>query len=223
MFVLFALVASATAAPVTDAPAESAPSTTPVAVAATTLLPKADPAPVVEAAPAPVVEAVPAPLLKAALAPVVEAARIPVPVILPKAIVAPVPVVPAEIAPRSAAQTESKEPIAILSQESEVNPDGTYVNKYETANGISVSEESNLVTLKKGDTVYVVKGVISYTAPDGTVIETTYTADEDGFHPSGAHLPVAPEVPAYIAKSLEWSAAHPEEEEQEEKAVEKKP
>ncbi|XP_046592355.1 endocuticle structural glycoprotein SgAbd-1-like [Neodiprion virginianus] len=146
-----------------------------------------------------------APAAEPAAAPVPEPAAVPAPVV--------------SAAQRSSPAVDPKEPIAIISQESEVNPDGTFVNKYETANGISVSEESSLKTLEEGEVVQVVKGSISYPSPDGTIIETIYTADENGFHPSGDHLPVAPETPAYILKSLEWSAAHPEEDVEE---VEKK-
>lgn len=34
----------------------------------------------------------------------------------------------------------------------------------------------------------------------------TYTADEHGFHPQGAHLPTPPPIPEAIQKSLEQNA-----------------
>lgn len=46
-------------------------------------------------------------------------------------------------------------------------------------------------------------GSYTYTAPDGSVITVTYTADEQGFRAQGAHLPTPPPIPAEIQKSLD--------------------
>jgi hypothetical protein len=46
-------------------------------------------------------------------------------------------------------------------------------------------------------------GSYSYTAPDGSTITVTYTADEQGFRAEGAHLPTPPPIPAEIQKSLD--------------------
>lgn len=62
------------------------------------------------------------------------------------------------------------------------------------------------------DPIQEAQGSFQYTAPDGAQIQITYTANEDGFQPQGAHLPVAPPIPPEIQKALEWNAAHPEEE-----------
>lgn len=50
-------------------------------------------------------------------------------------------------------------------------------------------------------------GSFSYTAPDGTEIKVSYTADENGFVPVGDHLPTPPPIPPEIQKSLEENAA----------------
>lgn len=50
------------------------------------------------------------------------------------------------------------------------------------------------------------QGASSYVSPEGVPIQLTYTADENGFHPQGAHIPP---VPDYILRALEWIAAHP--------------
>lgn len=56
-------------------------------------------------------------------------------------------------------------------------------------------------------------GDFKFTALDGTPISLTYIANENGFQPQGAHLPTPPPIPEAILRSLEYNAAHPEEEE----------
>ncbi|KRK01272.1 uncharacterized protein Dyak_GE28983 [Drosophila yakuba] len=65
-----------------------------------------------------------------------------------------------------------------------------YNYAYETSNGIAAQEAGQLKDI--GDEhVLNVQGSYSYTAPDGQSISVTYIADENGFQPQGAHLPVA--------------------------------
>lgn len=83
---------------------------------------------------------------------------------------------------------------------------------YETANGIRGQETGTLKRASSPDTsdVIVAAGSISYTAPDGTVVDLSYTADdENGFQPSGAHLPTPPPIPPQIQKALEYLASLP--------------
>lgn len=54
-----------------------------------------------------------------------------------------------------------------------------------------------------------VTGEVNYVSPEGRVIELKYTADENGFHPVGKHLPTPPPIPDYILRSLEYIKAHP--------------
>ncbi|KAI8436108.1 hypothetical protein MSG28_004210, partial [Choristoneura fumiferana] len=42
------------------------------------------------------------------------------------------------------------------------------------------------------------EGAFSYRAPDGQQISVSYTADENGFHPVGSHLPTPPPIPDAI-------------------------
>ena len=81
------------------------------------------------------------------------------------------------------------------------------VCSYETANGISANEQGGL----KGPESLIVNGGYQYTGNDGVVIQLQYTADENGFQPQGAHIPVPPPIPEAILRSLEYNAAHPEE------------
>ncbi|XP_023312622.1 endocuticle structural glycoprotein SgAbd-2-like, partial [Anoplophora glabripennis] len=71
--------------------------------------------------------------------------------------------------------------------------DGSYHSSYETGNGIVVNEEGVLknpgVENLEAEEVH---GSFSYTSPEGQHIYLTYLANENGFQPSGDHLPVAP-------------------------------
>ncbi|XP_017785772.1 PREDICTED: endocuticle structural glycoprotein ABD-4-like [Nicrophorus vespilloides] len=101
-----------------------------------------------------------------------------------------------------------KEEIPIISQESVLEPDGSYRHSYETGDGIKAEVIGELKTI--GDeTVAVAHGSYSYPAEDGKTYQVSYVADENGYQPIGDHLPVAPEIPAIIKKSLDYLATAP--------------
>lgn len=52
-----------------------------------------------------------------------------------------------------------------------------------------------------------VSGSYSYTGPDGVQYSISYTADEEGFHPQGAHLPTPPPIPPEIQRGVELALA----------------
>lgn len=81
------------------------------------------------------------------------------------------------------------------------------VFSYETGNGIKAEEQGYLKQDVPEGPGEAVQGSYSYTAPDGQVITVTYTADENGFVPQGAHLPTPPPIPPEILKSLQQIAA----------------
>lgn len=118
----------------------------------------------------------------------------------------------------ASAASLNTEPVPILKSDVDVGVDGSYHLAYETGNGI-VAEESGVLKNPGIPDVEAeeVVGSVAYTAPDGTPIQLSYVANELGFQPSGAHLPVAPvddntppPVPPAILRALEWIAAHPE-------------
>ncbi|XP_050423443.1 endocuticle structural glycoprotein SgAbd-4-like [Adelges cooleyi] len=102
---------------------------------------------------------------------------------------------------------------AIISQEQVLNLDGTFKNTFETENKI---RQEQIGYLKQGPAskdgpgvVQVIQGGYSYVAPDGTVISTGYTSDENGFQPAGSHLPTPPPIPEKIQESLRLLASLP--------------
>ncbi|KAK9721340.1 Insect cuticle protein [Popillia japonica] len=97
--------------------------------------------------------------------------------------------------------------IPIISYENVNNGDGSYRFSYETGNGIKAQEEGFLKNAGSESEAQSAAGSFSYTAPDGQKIELTYTADENGFQPQGAHLPTPPPIPEEILRSLEQNAA----------------
>ncbi|XP_069674207.1 endocuticle structural glycoprotein SgAbd-4-like [Periplaneta americana] len=102
-------------------------------------------------------------------------------------------------------------PVPILSQNSIINPDGSYQWSYETGNGIAASEEGFLKNAGNPETeAQVAQGQFSYTGDDGIPISLTYTADENGFVARGAHLPTPPPIPPAIQRALDFLATQPE-------------
>lgn len=94
----------------------------------------------------------------------------------------------------------------ITQQHSEVSHDGTYTNSFQTSNGIAYTES--------GLGGHVSNGVSGYTDPQGQRHELSWTADANGYRPSGRDLPVPPPIPSYIIRALEYIRTHPPKEEQ---------
>lgn len=72
----------------------------------------------------------------------------------------------------------------------------SHLFRHETSNGISASEHGTVKTVNGEDgkpvDVIVATGEFAYTGTDGQVYNLKYVADENGFQPQAAHLPVAP-------------------------------
>lgn len=113
----------------------------------------------------------------------------------------------------AAAPAEDVIPIVSQSQEGP-NPDGSYKWSYESGNGIKAQEEGHVENAGQENEAMNAQGSFSYPSDDGQQISLTYVANEEGFQPQGAHLPTTPEIPPLIQKALEWIAAHPSKEDQ---------
>ncbi|KAG8324179.1 hypothetical protein J6590_098456 [Homalodisca vitripennis] len=101
---------------------------------------------------------------------------------------------------------------AIVRSSLDNNFDGRFQYAFETENGIALNAVGDVKQLSPQEQAQVIQGSYSYTAPDGQVITTSYTADENGFVAQGNHLPVAPEepeLPPLIAKSLAYIRSLP--------------
>ncbi|XP_049839532.1 endocuticle structural glycoprotein SgAbd-8 [Schistocerca gregaria] len=95
-------------------------------------------------------------------------------------------------------------PIPIVRFDKEQSADGSYKTSYETGNNIVAEETGFLKNVGDKETEALVQhGSYSYTAPDGSLITITYTADEQGFRAEGSHIPTPPPVPEEIQKSLD--------------------
>ncbi|XP_001600141.2 cuticle protein CP14.6 [Nasonia vitripennis] len=115
------------------------------------------------------------------------------------------------LAVASSAPTDSSSPVPILRQALDgPNPDGSYNYNYETGDGTKAEESGSLRNVGSENEAIAAQGSYSYTDPEGNVIEVKYIADENGFQPQGAHLPVAPAIPEAIQRALDWIAAHPQ-------------
>ncbi|KAJ8920791.1 hypothetical protein NQ315_004932 [Exocentrus adspersus] len=100
--------------------------------------------------------------------------------------------------------------IPILRLDNNAAPDGSHYDyAYETGNGISVQESGDQVA-PAPDAPIRVTGSYTYTSPEGLPVQITYTADENGFQPSGEVLPTPPPIPEAILRSIEFNLAHPE-------------
>ncbi|XP_026324831.1 pupal cuticle protein 20-like [Hyposmocoma kahamanoa] len=99
--------------------------------------------------------------------------------------------------------------IPITKYENVNNGDGSYRYSFETGNGISAHESGSPRAPGPEGPAVTAEGGFSYNAPDGQRISLTYTADENGFHPVGAHLPTPPPIPAEILRSIEFNRQNP--------------
>lgn len=96
--------------------------------------------------------------------------------------------------------------IEILILESAVDQDGGYSFSFENDDGSKVSQEGQHTIVDDEHAVESIKGSYSYNDVNGQPVSLTYTADERGFLPVGAHLPTPPPIPLEILRSLRYLA-----------------
>ncbi|KPJ04105.1 Cuticle protein 3 [Papilio xuthus] len=94
----------------------------------------------------------------------------------------------------------------ILKFENDMNENG-YHYAYETSDGTKVEENGRVIPgVQPEEGSIQVEGSYSYVGVDGQTYSITYTADENGYHAAGDHLPTPPPIPEAILRSLELTA-----------------
>ncbi|KAH8380793.1 larval cuticle protein 8-like [Drosophila serrata] len=83
--------------------------------------------------------------------------------------------------------------VQILRSDSDVGPESFKYN-WETSDGQAAQAQGELKNIGSENEAISVQGSYRFVADDGVTYEVTYIADENGFQPQGAHLPVAPEA-----------------------------
>lgn len=64
-----------------------------------------------------------------------------------------------------------------------------FFSSFKTSNGIERQEEAVVNNLNTDHESIAIRGRFSYIADDGQTYTVDFVADENGFQPSGAHLP----------------------------------
>ncbi|XP_068620489.1 endocuticle structural glycoprotein SgAbd-3-like [Battus philenor] len=94
----------------------------------------------------------------------------------------------------------------ILRYENDINADG-YHYAYETSDGTKAEQNGRVIPgAAPEEGSLQVSGSYTYVGEDGQTYTITYTADENGYHAVGDHLPTQPPIPEEILKSLQLTA-----------------
>ncbi|XP_045448071.1 larval cuticle protein LCP-17-like [Melitaea cinxia] len=100
-------------------------------------------------------------------------------------------------------------PDAILKSSFESHPEGHFSYDFETSNGIITHSDGVVKNPNTENAALEIKGFVKYTSPDGTPVNLEYVSNEFGYQAVGSHVPVAPPVPEYILRSIQYIAEHP--------------
>lgn len=76
--------------------------------------------------------------------------------------------------------------------------DGNYQYQYESSNGISSNEGGVAGQIVQGSTTWIAK--------NGEPLAISFVADENGYRPTGFHLPTPPPIPPAIQRALDHLA-----------------
>ena len=80
---------------------------------------------------------------------------------------------------------------------------------YELDDGSKATQDGVLKHINAEHDGEAIQGQFSFVADDGESYAVSYTADENGYRPMGAHLPTPPPVPESVIKTLKYLQEHP--------------
>ncbi|XP_037083701.1 larval cuticle protein 65Ag1-like [Pollicipes pollicipes] len=100
----------------------------------------------------------------------------------------------------------SQPQVRIVSQRFEQDPQGNYEYGYDQDNGQIVSETGRVFPgPEPGTGSLSQQGSFQFVSDDGQTYQVSYVADEGGFKPEAAHLPVAPtQIPEYAQLRIDY-------------------
>ncbi|CAG7726241.1 unnamed protein product [Allacma fusca] len=99
----------------------------------------------------------------------------------------------------------SQPEVQVIQDVREINEDGSFRYISELSDGTRAESAGYIKNpnAPEDERIQSVSGSYSHYSPEGEYLTVTYTADENGFQPQGAHLPTPPPIPAEIQRSLE--------------------
>ncbi|XP_060518381.1 uncharacterized protein LOC132697106 [Cylas formicarius] len=110
-------------------------------------------------------------------------------------------------------EPSAKEPVPVVAQENDIDvANGKFRWSFESGDGTK-QEQNGEIRGTGEDAGPAVQGSYSWKDTEGKEHSISYTADENGYKAQGEDIPVTQEIPQAILKSLEYNAAHPEQEE----------
>jgi len=89
-------------------------------------------------------------------------------------------------------QGPSGSDITIVRSEFNDNYDGSYTYAFENSDGTKTEQRGYVKNAGTDNEIFVQEGSYQYYGPDGVVYTVTYISDENGYQPTGTHLPTIP-------------------------------
>ncbi|XP_061388211.1 endocuticle structural glycoprotein SgAbd-3-like [Musca vetustissima] len=80
---------------------------------------------------------------------------------------------------------------------------------YELGDGSKATQDGILKHVDDNHEGEAIQGRFAFISDDGEEYSISYTADENGYRPVGAHLPTPPPIPESVLKTLKYLEEHP--------------